>query len=331
MDSSYIKSNWKSWLFGLVFLATVAIAIAGLVIAVQAKSQPQQSSIYNIKNRNGKSPGGGTKPKLGGVLAAVGDTPPAYPYSVSADGQTTTFSGPVVFASTVTAQSLTTKVQNTTGNLACTTLVVGTGASIGNGIAASASPGLQVGNVSNSNATFSVFGPSTFDGTSSFKGVANFDSLATFAIGANFGMDSSKKHPSSFDSSGVLKVRTITTPTDSSYRYLNINQNLRVVGNAAINTGFYAGPLDKVGKTETNQFNVFCGVDSAEFYIDNDGYGFAESGSGADTDKNFWCSSKPILYTFWDTAANTSAQTQGMLPNPWAQGFTAVASDCPTK
>ena len=32
-------------LFGLVFLATVAIAIAGLVIAVQAKSQPQQSSM----------------------------------------------------------------------------------------------------------------------------------------------------------------------------------------------------------------------------------------------------------------------------------------------
>jgi hypothetical protein len=144
-------------------------------------------------------------------------------------------------------------------------------------------------------------------------------------------MDSSKKHPSSFDSSGVLKVRTITTPTDSSYRYLNINQNLRVVGNAAINTGFYAGPLDKAGDTMTNQFNVFCGVDSPEFYIDNDDYGFAESGSGADTDKNMWCSSKPILYTFWDTAANTPAQTKGMQPNPWAQGFTAIASDCPTK
>ena len=312
MDSSYIKSNWKSWLFGLVFLATVAIAIAGLVIAVQAKSQPQQSGIYNIKNRNGKSPGGGTKPKLGGVLAAVGDTPASeLPYAPDGKGGVT-FTVPVTFSSIVT-NSLTTKVQNTTGNLACTTLVVGTGASIGNGIAASASPGLQVGNASNPNATFSVFGDSTFDGTSSFSGVANF------AEGATFGKDSAG-NPASFDSSGKLKVYEITAPSND-YNFISINQNLRIDGNSVVNAGRYTGlALDGSGNSAYNALWTVFRPPSTQTTDYSDSYTIQLR-----TDESTPCSAGSVAayFGFWGVANGAEKYSAGspIIANPYGKGF----------
>lgn len=311
MDSSYIKSNWKSWLFGLLFLAIAAIAIAGLVIAVQAKNKPHQKDTSNIINTNSK-PGSVTKPKLGAVLAAVGDTPASgLPYTtvLSTDGiTTTTFSGPVVFNSAVTAQTLTTQQQNTAVNLSCTSLIVTTGASIGAGNGASASPGLQVGNSENG-ATLSVFGDSTFDGTSSFSGAANF------AEGATFGKDKIG-NPSSFDSSGVLKVATITSPgTDlSKYNYISLKQRLRVSGGAVINADGYLGINETGGSSGTyGTMEVFSVIrpttgngEHNGMYIDaGDTTGDVAGGMHL---RQYHCDI-PVFLEYWDMSPMTTTES----------------------